>query len=118
MPVTPIKPVVLTAILPQEATKYSGPDPGYAAQVRARQRAGEKDTVVLSPQALAAGAKGTETAAAQTYGRFKLGDTGFLPFGPNQDANALNRIPGDGYQAPAEGVQFGHRPARGLNILA
>jgi len=52
------------------------------------------------------------------FGKFQLGGPEPLPFGPDLNANILNRIPGDGVEEPAHGVQLGHQPMRGLNILA
>ena len=52
------------------------------------------------------------------FGQFQLGGPELLPFGPDLNANILNRIPGDGVEEPTHGVQVGHKPARGLNILA
>ncbi len=52
------------------------------------------------------------------FGHFHLGVPDSLPFGPDQEASALVRIPGDGVRSVRGGVDLGHRPAWGLNILA
>lgn len=57
-------------------------------------------------------------AALPAFGHFHLGAREALPFGPDQEASALTRIPGDGVRTVQGGVDLGHRPARGLNILA
>lgn len=78
-----------------------------------------EDQLELSPRALELSRR--QSAAAKklpAFGKFQLGGPEPLPFGPDLNANILNRIPGDGVEEPTYGVQLGHHPARGLNILA
>lgn len=78
-----------------------------------------EDRLELSSKAKEIGKKQISVSKAlPPFGRFHLGGPEPLPFGPDLNANILNRIPGDGIKTPAEGVQLGHHPARGLNILA
>ena len=113
MPVTPVQPVALSPVRPQDGTPA-----GSAALARPRKKA--QDVGAIGKQAQDGTGKAVETAPAapQVYGRFKIGDPGLLAFGPDQNASALNRIPGDGFAAPVNGVDLGHQPTRGLNILA
>lgn len=73
---------------------------------------GSQDRVELSAQAQEA------KKALPAFGRFDLGGAEPLPFGPDLNASILNRIPGDGFREPQHGVELGHQPVRGLNILA
>jgi len=78
-----------------------------------------EDQLELSP--LARGLSRRPPASPKklpAFGRFQLGGPEPLPFGPDLNANILNRIPGDGVEEPTHGVRVGHKPVRGLNILA
>jgi len=78
-----------------------------------------EDPLELSPLAQELSRKSSASSKRlPAFGTFQLGGPEPLPFGPDLNASILNRIPGDGIEARPEGVQLGHKPARGLNILA
>jgi hypothetical protein len=80
---------------------------------------GIDDRLELSAVAKGIGKKQTTAPKAlPVFGRIELGGPEPLPFGPDLKVSILNRIPGDGFETPPDGVQLGHQPARGLNILA
>jgi hypothetical protein len=89
------------------------------ARVQAPRTPGVEDDLELSSRALELSRQRTVSAEPRpVFGRFQLGGPEPLPFGPDLNASILNRIPGEGIRTPANGVQLGHQPARGLNILA
>ena len=118
MTVTPINPLAQAYVQPQGEPLNGAAARGVATYLN-RRAAEPVDSLKIS-QAGRDQAKAQEAPAAPlpAFGRFQLGAREPLAFGPDLNASALNRIPGDRGQAAQNGVQLGHQPARGLNILA
>ena len=92
---------------------------GKSSEPESLASAGTEDRLEISARGRAlAAAPPQASAPLPVFGRFELGGAEPLPFGPDQNATILNSIPGQGYRQPANGVDLGHQPARGLNILA
>jgi len=107
----------------QGASSSAAKRPGWGPQadLRTQVTVGRvpEDRLELSQQAKALARKEAKAPKPlPAFGRFEAGGPEPLPFGPDLKANILSRIPGDGIETPPEGVQLGHQPARGLNILA
>ena len=119
MTVTPINPLAQAYVQPQGEFLNGGVG-ARSVGPSLNQRAAEPVDSLQISQAGRDQAKAQDAPAAPlpAFGRFQLGAREPLAFGPDLNASALNRIPGDGVQAAPNGVQFGHQPARGLNILA
>jgi hypothetical protein len=119
MTVTPVNPLVFSSIQPKGETRNTLTEDRSLGSVASKKRPEPQDSLNLSETGLDLARKETRPVVPlPAFGRLRLGGQEPLPFGPNQDANALNRIAGDGVQTTAKGVELGHRPARGLNILA
>ncbi len=102
-PASPLRPGEGTGALPNGAGKEPAP---------------AQDQLTLSDRAKAAAEAARKQAPLPRFGQFQLGGPAPLAFGPDQNASALTKIPDDGYRKPVEGVDLGHQPTRGINLLA
>ena len=76
-----------------------------------------EDPLTLSDKAKAALAAARKREPLPRVGHFQLGGAEPLAFGPDQFASALTKTTEGGYRKPTEGVDLGHQPVRGLNLL-